>query len=445
MALFATHSATHQSSYSVGPMKQDQKYLIRRGSTLYLKRRVPLRYQSIESRETIWASLKTDSIEQAKSKAAQVWTELIAGWEALLAGADDNARRHHEAAANLAAQKGYQYLTADEIAASSLTDVLERIEAIPLRLGRPDAAVAKALLGGAPKPSMRVSEALEEYWTLSRDKTHGKSPDQIRRWENPRKKAVRNFIDVVGDKDLAEITRDDFVHFRSWWMDRLEEKDLTANSANKDFIHLSSVLNAVIEMKSLGVSLDSKGLTLKEVEQKDRPQFSEAWIRDKLLAPGALDGLHEEARGIFLGMINTGARPSELANLRPERIVLDHDFPHIDIRPDGRELKSANAKRKIPLVGCSLEALKSFPSGFPRYHDNPGLSDEVNGFLSKRGLRETPAHTMYSLRHSFEERLRIGKVDDRLRAVLFGHPYHRERYARPSLKELTEAVQPLAL
>lgn len=426
-------------------MTQEQIHLIRRNTTLYLKRRVPQRYQAVETRKTIWVSLKTDSVEQAKIKAARVWAELIEGWEALLAGASDEARQHHEAAANLAAHKGYRYLGVDDVSALPLDALLERIEAIPLRQGQPDKAVSTALLGGAATPSMTVSEALEEFWVLRRDKIQKKSTDQIRRWRNPRIKAVRNFIGVIGDKRLDEITRADFLAFRSWWIDRLEANGLSANSPNKDFTHLISVLNDVIQLKSLGIELDAKGLNLKEGEQKDRPQFSVEWIRGRLLAPGALDDLNDEARGIFLGMINTGARPSELANLRPERIIIDHAFPHIDIRPDGRELKSVNAKRLVPLVGASLEAFRKFPQGFPRYQDNPGLSDDVNQFLTKNDLRETSDHTMYSLRHSFEERLRRAKVDDRLRAVLFGHPYHRESYGRPSLEELTEAVQAIAL
>ncbi|WP_366942749.1 hypothetical protein [uncultured Paracoccus sp.] len=50
-----------------------------------------------------------------------------------------------------------------------------------------------------------------------------------------------------------------------------------------------------------------------------RPPFSSGWIQDKLLAQGALDGLNEEARAILLAMVNTGGRPSEIANLTAVR------------------------------------------------------------------------------------------------------------------------------
>ena len=56
---------------------------------------------------------------------------------------------------------------------------------------------------------------------------------------------MRNFLDVIGDKALANISGDDMLDFRNWWMDKLESDGLTANSANKDLIHLGDVLKTV--------------------------------------------------------------------------------------------------------------------------------------------------------------------------------------------------------
>ncbi|QYZ68837.1 hypothetical protein JO391_13830 [Neotabrizicola shimadae] len=58
-------------------------------------------------------------------------------------------------------------------------------------------------------------------------------------------KAIRNFIEVIGDKPIAEITRDDMLDFRQWWSERLETEELTPNSANKDLVHLGKVLRRV--------------------------------------------------------------------------------------------------------------------------------------------------------------------------------------------------------
>ena len=47
-------------------------------------------------------------------------------------------------------------------------------------------------------------------------------------------------------------------------------------------------------------------------------------------------------------------------------------------------------------------------------------------FLTENDLRETPRHTAYSLRHSFEDRMLENGIDDRIRAELMGHKYARQ-------------------
>ena len=298
-----------------------------------------------------------------------------------------------------------------------------------------------------PEPPLTVSKALEEYWTAAADRTRGKSADQIRRWENPRKKAVANFVKAVGDIALADIGAQEMRDFRAWWVRKVEDDDLTPNSANKDFTHLKDVLGSVIEAMHLTIDLPLRSLKmLKDDEARTRPPFSVAWIRDKLLAPGALAGLNPEARAILLGMVNTGCRPSELQNLTRAQIRLGDPVPHLSIEGVGRTLKSRNAKRRIPLVGISLAAFQSCPDGFPRYRDKPGLSATVNKYLRENGLCETEGHTLYCLRHSFEDRMIAANVDPRIRADLFGHALDRERYgAGASLEQTRDILQAFAL
>lgn len=137
--------------------------------------------------------------------------------------------------------------------------------------------------------------------------------------------------------------------FRQWLFDKMDQDGLTANSANKDLFHLGDILKTVNRMKRLGIGLPLGGLSFKETDAKSLPPFSEKWIADKLLAPGALAGLNDQARTILLTMVNTGARPSELPALTADQIRLTADVPHISIEAVGRELKSKNAKRMITL------------------------------------------------------------------------------------------------
>lgn len=418
---------------------------ILRGSTYHLRKRVPQRFAEIESRQVVWISLHTDSETVAKAKAPAAWSELLEAWEAKLAGQNAEAEAFFDAARRLAQSRGVRYLPVERVAALPINNLLDRVESIGGVSGKPSAIEAAAFLGGAAEPAITVTRALDLYWGLAKDKTFGKSEDQLRRWRNPRLKAIKNFVDVIGDKAIAQISGDDMLDFRQWWIDRVEAEGLTPNSANKDLVHFSDVLRTVNRMKRLGLTLPLTDLMLKEGEKGQRPPFSDAWIRDRLLREGALSGLNKEARCILLGMVNTGYRPSEGAGLGPDQIRLEGAVPHISIEPNGRQLKSAYARRIIPLAGVSLAAFRECPKGFPRYADNPGLSATVNKFLRENGLLETEAHSMYSLRHAFEDRMLAAGVDDRIRRDLFGHSLDRERYGKgASLGQLHKIIASIA-
>ncbi|WP_336247116.1 DUF6538 domain-containing protein [Octadecabacter dasysiphoniae] len=284
--------------------------IIKRSNTYYLRRRVPTRYRRVEARASVWVSLHTDSESVAARKADQAWTHLVEAWEARLAGDTENAADRFAAAQELARLQGYRYLDVGRVADLPVAELVERVAAIEAPAGEPNLSEAGALLGTVEGPHLTVQATLDLYWTLARDKTFGKSADQLRRWRNPREKAIRNFIAVVGNKPIDQITRDDMLDFRQYWLDRIEAGEVMANSANKDLIHLGDVLKTVNTMKRLGLDLPLGGLAFKQGAARTRPPFSDDWIKTRLLKPGALDGLNSQARGLLLGMINTGiARP----------------------------------------------------------------------------------------------------------------------------------------
>lgn len=418
-----------------------------KSSTYQIKRRVPVRYGAVDDRPFVWLSLHTDSLTVAKQKAPVIWAQMIEAWEAKLAGATGDADQILAAAKELAAKRGFRYLAAPEVAKLPLDDLLERIEAVgSKRGGKVDLQDADALLGTAPVPKITVQRALGLFWVLSKDKAIGKSPDQARRWRNPWIKAAENFCQAVGNLDIADITTADLFTFRNWWIDRITAKGLTENSANKDLIHITAILRRVAQANDIDLKFQTRGLALKERARETRRPFTRDQIQDNLLCAGVLDGLNPQARDILLIMINTGARPSELASLSAAQIVLDDPVPHISIEGIGRELKSDYARRKIPLLGVSLEAAQRNPAGFPRYADNPALSDTVNKFLRENGLLPTPGHTMYSLRHGFEDRMLAAGVDERVRRDLMGHRLTRERYGDgASLVMKRDLLIPIAL
>jgi len=227
---------------------------------------------------------------------------------------------------------------------------------------------------------------------------------------------------VVGDKPLTEITRDDALDFRAWWLDRVRDEGYDQGSANKDLGHLASMMRAMDEAWRLGLARPFEGVRLAGERHNPRIAYHPDFVRDRILAVECLASLNAEGRAVVRMVALTGMRPSEVVALTAPRIRLGDDIPHVQIRPDGRQLKNRPSERDMPLVGLALETMRRFPDGFPRYLAMPdSLSATVNKALGVAGLRPTPGHTLYSLRHTFKDRLIAIEAPERVQDALMGH------------------------
>lgn len=420
--------------------------LKKRGQVYHLSKRVPKRYESVETRRVIDISLRTSSLTTAARKAEEAWNSLLQSWEYRLAGDNPSAEQRHNHAMQTAQRMGFDYVAVQDIPRLPLTEVLERVEASA------DVAVEDAVLGLAEAVSIRVSDCLEVFLECFPEAVHGKSPDQLRRYRNPRTKVIADFIDVVGDKAIDKISRADMLVFRTRLAEQVTKEAISAATANKNLTYFTSMLRGINKHKALGITLPIGDLSLKQGRAKQRGTFSRAWIKDRLLAEGALDGMGPEVRGIVRIMVNTGARPSEIAGIKVKHLRLDEAVPLMDIFPDGRTLKNDNSERSVPLAGVSLESAREALHAaraagrkdndwvFPTYAGKDRLTDTVNKYLRENGLQEKSSTTFYSLRHSFEDRLIEAGVDERVRRDLFGHALNHERYGTGGGDEIRHAA-----
>lgn len=299
--------------------------------------------------------------------------------------------------------------------------------------------MADAVLGLVEPVQPGLREVLEEYVALTRTRHLRKSEAQRHKWLLPRKRAVANFLAVVSvkgpdgqPKDLPvdKISRADALRFRAWWSARVEAGH-KLETANKDFGHLARILGTWTKLTDTALDNPFRGLRLEGKDGGRTPPFSRHWVEARLLAPGAFDGLNDEARDVFLMMVNTGLRPSEITDAPVADFLLDAEIPHFRVTANGRELKVAHTSRDIPLLGVSLEAARRIVArgGTTRYRYKAGTwSALVNKYLANNGLKETPAHVAYSLRHYVEDALLAASVDDRVRADILGHKYQRPNY-----------------
>lgn len=398
--------------------------IIARGKkgTLTLVKRVPKRFAAVDERKHVFLSLHTDSMSAAQEKADRVFQVQIAIWEARLAGRDQDAIALHARLKSLAEMQGFAYLPASGVAEAPLSQILDRLAAVRESAPTGRDGLGDAVLGAAVVQGLMISELFERFKELTQDKRRNYSPDQQRRWANARTKACGNWISAIGDRSVMEITRAEVLNFRAWWWARVSSGKVKAGTANKDFSHLGAMLQAVFDLEGIDARNPFHGVRFEDDTDIGVP-FSRAWISDTILALGALDGLNDTARDVFLGFINTGARPSELVNLNASSIVLDHNIPHIVIAPDDeRRLKTRHSARSVPLAGVSLEAFRRNPDGFPRYRDKASSwSNVVVPYLRDHGLLESPGQNAYSVRHTFSDSLQNIDCPDRTRKELMGH------------------------
>ena len=405
--------------------------LTRRGAKFTAVKRVPKRFCGVEPRRQVWIALGTDSPREAKVRAMAAIQDLERQWTIALQNPGTSIERY-EALNEIASARGFAYAPAEEVARLTIDELLRRVAAAQESL-----PVAKAVLGGEPRPKHRLSSLADLYMGLVAVEIKDKSRDQRRIWENSLKRATGRLIKILGDKTVEDLNREDALAFRNHWVQRIHEEGVSANSANRELATISGLFSTLYKLKGLGNPDLFKNLAFSNPRNR-RPPYEEAYIRDYILPALSRGELNQEAADICRILINTGMRPSEVTGLASEDINLECEVPHLCIRPrPGRELKTQTSIRDQPLVGIALEAAKRHPGGFARYADQSGaLSQIVNKFLKTRNLRPTPNHSVYSFRHGFQDRLTAVEAPDRIQADLMGHRYVRERYGTgPSLAQ----------
>lgn len=278
-------------------------------------------------------------------------------------------------------------------------------------------------LGGVDRPVTKISDLVTEYKEASRSRLAGKTDDQRRRWQNPFDRAVKELLRVVPDKPAAAITRQDALSLEAVYLDRVAEGEILASTANKSLGFLRTLLRTHCKRYQLDDNLAFAELTVSGGRaSKKRREFSEEWLLINLLCAAPLPGTNSEIRDVLIIMAETGAGPSEITGALPHHFCVSDNIPHIQIREEGRKLKNEFRERDLVLVGPALEAARRHPEGFSRYRNKPGFSDAANAYLRKNGLLPTAEHTVYSIRHSFQGRMRrAGGIDQYFQARMMGH------------------------
>lgn len=416
-------------------------FLTPRGAIWHFVRRVPAEFAELDRRGIVRHSTRIriadDRVGRRAARVAQKLNEALElHWKSLATHRQVSSLSPYDEARRRARELGYDYIANDHLITLPLERILDRLETLVTKGLVQDAGARTALLGTQKPDAFPLSELFEQFEAATKDETRDFSPDQRRIWRNGRKRTVESFVKVVGDKPITAITESDGLDYREWWRERVMEENIAVKSANKDIGQLSRMLKDMSIRRRLNLPDIFKGLRLRGEVEKSRQPFDPSFIQAKLIAGSALDGLNDDARFVLYVMMDTGLRPSEVVNLRDGTIFLDAEIPYVKVEADGRRLKTEDSAREIPLTGIALAAMRQRPNGFPKYRDKATvLSATVNKYLNENGLRPTKDHTLYSLRHSFKDRLVAIEAPDSLIDSLMGHRTYKPKYGRgPSIE-----------
>lgn len=215
-------------------------------------------------------------------------------------------------------------------------------------------------------------------------------------------------INMFGDKPLNEYSSIDAGQLR----DRLVERQLSPMSVRRAFTCIKAIFNFGFAEYGLDCANPFARIHMPAGKGRKRLPIPTETIR---AIQNACFEIDDDLRWLVALISDTGMRLSEAAGLAMEDICLDHDVPHINLRPHPwRRLKTQQSERQIPLVGAALWATQRLFEEvhgewcFPRYTNaescnGNSASAALNKWLKHKFSSETLVH---GFRHAFRDRLR---------------------------------------
>ncbi len=419
-------------------------YLIERNGHYYYFRRVPIHMAPYDKRKFIKISLKTKDKNTARRRAVIQNDAIEKFWRDIINSPELDTQKDdlYKEVVRTARIHGFAYRDINDISSNApVTELIDRMLALQSAQANNSytGTIKRALTGTAEQPKIRLSQTWDIYRPKCADRLLGKTEHQIRKWENPRKNAIKNLIEVIGDKYITDITRKDILAFQEWWLERVIEEGKKPASANKNLTQIKDILDKVFVAMDIDPEVDIDVLFAKiklKVIDESRLSYEADYVQNVFLNSNALNGLNDEAKAIIYMMADTGARVSEITGLMTDDIYLDTKIPYIHIRSNEKGgLKTSQSERQIPLVGVALYGARMFPNGLSRYTNADTASTLINKYLRTHNLNPTDGNSLYSLRHTFKDRLRDVQAPEEVIDNLMGHKSRGPKYGRGHILE----------
>ena len=398
------------------------KYVFPRGKTSYWQRVIPLDVRDrYPHGRNVKVNLHTQDPRVIASKVAKLNKEHEALWDAMRRDPSLTPSSVKEEARKLLAVHGVSERKSDEMAVSLFFDKLdEKRERYASRHEDPEEAYHSATLEDfLTKPEAEavklvqssglvlISDALELY--LREHQKRGQA--RFDKLETYTRRIIAKLVKVLGDKVLAEVSREDAYTFRDYLLGSLKTDSVKRNINVVKAVFAKGISEKSLNIPNVWLKLSIQGLGTDAEKRESFTPDELAKVKELCLAKD------DEIRWLLAMLVDTGARLGEVVGLAVEDIhIRGEAIPYLDIKPHTwRPLKTAESTRKVPLVGVSLwgasrlleHVSKGQPYAFPRYIKDGNCetnspSATLNKFMDKAGL----PHTCHELRHTMRDRLR---------------------------------------
>ncbi len=255
---------------------------LRNGWYIY-NRRVPNYLKMFDSRQRVRISLNTKCETTAMKKLTVINDEVESYWKTLIERHETHSKKKFKELVTIAKQLGFTYVPSSKLLDFPMNECLACIFSANHFIDT--SKLTDAVLGSDDRQDTLLSNALDAFWDYSKPTLMRKNLDQQRKWKNSRKKAVKNFINQVGDKNICEISNIDLVKFRDWWLERIDKESLKTNTANKDFTSLRNVIDTVSTHEQLEIDVSKlfKKIHFDEYDSETRNSYSSSFIQNNIL------------------------------------------------------------------------------------------------------------------------------------------------------------------
>ncbi len=240
-----------------------------------------------------------------------------------------------------------------------------------------------------------LQQALQNYHSL-----RGTGKDDL--FFRPYERFVRYVIEGLGDRPLDRYTSADAAAFR----DQLFEKGLSSSSEKRTFASIRSIVN--LSIKEYELSCDNAFAQTFMPDRNDVTKRLPILTAHLRLIQKACRGTDDDLRWLIALISDSGMRLAEAAGLLKANIQLDHENPHISLKPDAwRQLKTANSELVIPLVGTNLWVSRrtleytDTEFAFPRFTNATRCNSNLASATLKKWMKPLVPHgcVIHSFQH----------------------------------------------